>query len=94
MAARSPPGEQVGVALAGRDGEVAVRRLVDDAVDGGDAAADVDGVALADAGQPLGDPGGRGLLGGLGFLADGAALGGALGVEQPLGCSLAQTERL
>ena len=45
----------------------------------------MDRVALADAGQPVGDPGGRGLPGGLGFLADGAALGGALGVEQPLG---------
>ena len=33
----------------------------------------------------VGHPGGRGLPGGLGFLADGAALGGALGVEHPLG---------
>jgi hypothetical protein len=39
-----------------------VRGLVDDAVDGGDPAADVHQVALADAGQPLGDPGGRGFL--------------------------------
>ena len=44
----------------------------------------MDRVALADAGQPVGDPGGRGHPAGLGFLADGAALAGALGVEEAL----------
>jgi hypothetical protein len=39
------PGEEVGVAVAGGDSEVAVGGLVDGTVDGGDPAADVDEVA-------------------------------------------------
>ena len=44
----------------------------------------MDQVTLADATQPVGDPGRGWHLIGLGFLADGPALTGAFGVEEAL----------
>jgi hypothetical protein len=78
-------GHQVGGTLASGEAEVAVRGLVDDPVDGGNATADVHEVSLGDAGQAFGDECGGGDGRGLGCLVYCPALPAAFGDQERLG---------